>query len=126
MNVLSQLKALECRTEIEGNIIHFERIIRYFPMSGKGNPNLLKLLRDGSIEVEKLDLHRIRVTWVVKLDALLFISIMIGIVVGFFFGFSNMSFPIFLVIAIFSPSIPYCAGYFLLKEEIDEIIFNSL
>jgi len=126
MNVLAQLKALECRTEIQENIIHFERIVRYFPMSGGGNPNLLKLLRDGSIKIEKLDIQRIRITWVVKLDALLFISIIIGIVLGFFFGFASMSFPIFLVIAIFSPSIPYCAGYFLLKEEIDEIIYSSL
>ena len=126
MNVSSQLKALECRTEIQDNIIHFERIIRYFPMSGKGDPNLLKLLRVGSIEIEKLDIQRLRITWVVKLDVLLFISIMVGLTNGLFIGFTNSSFLIFAVIGIFLPSIPYCIGYFLLKEEIDGIIYNAL
>ncbi len=123
---ISRLKNHDCRVENQGDIIRFERIVRYLPMSGPGKSEVLKLLREGTIEIEKIGKRSTRITWKVKLDTLLFISIMIGIVVGFVFGFATASFSIFLVVAIFSPTIPYCVGYFLIKDEIDDIIYSSL
>lgn len=124
--VTNRLQNHDCRIENQGNIIYFERIVRYLPSSGPGKSEVLKLLREGNIVIEKSGDQRIRIAWAVKLDTLLFISIIFGIVTGFFFCFATSSFSIFLVIAIFSPTIPYCVGYFLIKDEIDEIIYSSL
>ena len=126
MNVLAQLKAIECRSEIQENIIHFRRIVRILPRTEPGKTDVFKLLKEGNIEIKEVDKHNYLITWVIKLDTLLFFSIMVGLIIGLFIGFANSSFLIFFVIGIFSPSIPYCIGYFLLKNQIDEIIFNSL
>lgn len=126
MNVLAQLKAIECRSEIQENTIHFRRIVRILPRTDPGKTDVFKLLKEGTIEIKEVDKHNYLITWVIKLDTLLFFSIMVGLIIGLFIGFANSSFLIFVVIGIFSPSIPYCIGYFLLKNQIDEIIFNSL
>jgi hypothetical protein len=126
MNVLAQLKAIECRSEIQENIIHFRRIVRILPRTEPGKADVFKLLKEGYIEIKEVDKHKYLITWVIKLDTLLFFSIVVGLIIGLFIGFANSSFLIFVVIGIFSPSIPYCIGYFLLKNQIDEIIFNSL
>ena len=98
-----KLKTIECRTEIQGNSILFQRIVRYLPSSGQGNNEVLKLLREGSIEIEKIDSGKIKIKWEVKLETLLFISFMAGLVAGLGFGFVNSSIPVFIIAGIFFP-----------------------
>lgn len=124
--VHSELKTIECRTEMQGNVIQFKRIVRDLPLSGQGKSEVLKLLREGCIEIEKIDSERIKIVWEVKLETLLFFSFWAGLLAGLGFGFVYSSILIFIIIGVFSPLIPYCIGYFLIKNQIDDIIFNSL
>lgn len=121
-----KLKMIECRTEEEGNFIKFQRIVRYFPSSGQGKSETLKLLREGSIEIERMDSGEIKIKWEVKLETLLFISVWAGILVGFGFGFVNSSILIFFISGISFSLIPFLVGYFLIRNQIDEIIFTSM
>lgn len=124
--ILAKLKAIECRTEMQENVIHFRRIVKILPRTEPGKTDVFKLLKEGNIEINEVDNHKIIISWTIKLDTLLFFSVVVGLIIGLFIGFANSSFLIFAVIGIFSPSIPFCIGYFLIKNQIDEIIFNSL
>ena len=126
MNVMDQLKAIDCRAEIKGNVIHFRRIVRILPRTEPGKTDVFKLLKEGNIEINEVNKHKIFISWSIKLDTLLFFSIVVGLIIGLFIGFANSSFLIFAIIGIFSPSIPFCIGYFLITNQIDEIILNSL
>lgn len=125
-NVLSKLKTMECRTEIEGNSIQFKRIVRYFPHSGPGRNEILKLIREGSVKIEKMDSGKIKIDWEVKLEPLLFISVWTGLLAGFGFGFVNASILIFMIGGIFFSLISYGIGYYLIRTRIDDIIFTSV
>lgn len=124
--VQSKLKTIECRTEIQRNIIKFDRVVRYLPSSGQGKNEVLKLLREGSIEIEKMDSGEIKIEWEVKLETLLFISIWAGLLAGLGFGFVHSSLLIFIIVGIFFFLIPYYIGYFLIRNQIDNIIFTSM
>lgn len=125
-NVLSKLKAIDCRVQIQRNSIYFQRIVRYFPSSEPGKNEILKLLREGNIETENIGPGKIRIKWEIKLETLVFISVLIGLLAGFGFGFINSSILIFIIFGIIFSLIPFLIGYFLIRTQIDDIIFTSL
>jgi hypothetical protein len=121
-----KLKTLECRTEMKGDCIAFHRIIRYFPSSGPGKNEILKLLRAGSIEIRKIGSVKIKIEWAVKLEGLLFMSAWIGFLTGLGFGFATSSIPIIIIGGISFFLIAYFIGYFIIRSQIDEIVFTSI
>lgn len=124
--VQHRLKTLECRTEMQEDCISFHRIVRYFPSSGPGKNEILKFLREGRIEIKKVGPVRIEIEWEVKLEALLFITIWTGFIIGAGFGFVYSSIPIFILGGIFIFLIAYFIGYIYIKNQIDDIIFTSI
>jgi hypothetical protein len=123
--VQHRLKTLECRTALQGDYITFHRIVRYFPSSGQGKNETLKLLREGSIEIRKIGPDKIEIKWVAKLQALLFISACIGFVAGLGFGFIYSSIPILIMAGISFFFIAYFIGYLIIRKQIDDIVFTS-
>ena len=124
--VQHKLKTLECRTEMHGDCITIHRIVRYFPLSGQGKNEILKLLRDGRIEIRKIGPVKIKIKWVVKLEGLLFMSAWIGFLTGLGFGFVNSSIPIFIMAGISFFLIAYFIGYIIIRSQIDEIVFTAI
>lgn len=124
--VQHKLTTLECRTKMQGDYITFHRIVRYFPLSGPGKNEILKLLRAGSIEIRKIEHVKIKIEWVVKLEGLLFLSAWIGLVAGLGFGFANSSIPILIFGGISIFLIAYFIGYIIIRSQIDDIIFTSV
>ena len=124
--VQHKLKTLECRTEMQGDCIAFHRIVRYFPLSGPGKNEILKLLRDGSIEIRKIGPVKIEIKWVVKLEVLLFISAWIGFVAGLGFGFVYSSISILIMAGISVFLIAYFMGYIIIRSQIDDIVFTAI
>lgn len=123
--VQHRLKTLECRTEIQGDCITFHRIVRYFPSSGQRKNEILKLIREGSIEIRKIGPVKIEIEWVVELEALLFISASIGFVTGLGFGFIYSSIPILIMAGVSFFFIVYFIGYIIIRNQIDDIVFTS-
>jgi len=124
--VQHRLKTLECRTEMQGDCIAFHRIIRYPPLSNPGKNEILKLLRAGSIEIRKIGPVKIKIKWVVKLEGLLFMSAWIGFLTGLGFGFATSSIPIIIIGGISFFLIAYFIGYFIIRNQIDEIVFTAI
>ena len=124
--VQHKLKTLECRIEMQGDCIAFHRIVRYFPLSGPGKNEILKLLRDGSIEIRKIGPVKIEIKWVVKLEVLLFISACIGFVAGLGFGFVYSSISILIMAGISVFLIAYFMGYIIIRSQIDDIVFTAI
>ncbi|MBC8005245.1 MAG: hypothetical protein H7X84_07205 [Verrucomicrobia bacterium] len=110
--IQSKLNAIECRTETKGNVILFKMTM------------VLRLLRTGRIEIEKIDSGRIKIKWEVKLGVLWFISIWAGLLAGY--GFFNSSLLIFMIGEPFISLIPYGLGYYLIKTQIDKLVFTSM
>ena len=111
---------------MQGDCITFHRVVRYFPSSGQGKNETLKLLREGSIEIRKIGPVKIEIEWVAKLQALLFISACIGFVAGLGFGFIYSSIPILIMAGISFFLIAYFIGYIIIRNQIDDIVFTSM
>ena len=124
--VQNRLNTLECRAEMQEDCIAFHRIVRYLPLSGHGKNEILKLLREGKIEIRKIGSAKIKIEWVIQLEALLFISACIGFIAGLGFGFVNASILIFVMGGIIFFIISYLIGYIITRNRIDDIIFTSM
>jgi len=124
--VQHRLEMLECRTQMLGECITFHRIVRYFPLSGPGKNEILKLLRAGSIEIRKIGPVKIEIEWVVKLEALLFMSAWIGFLTGLGFGFVYSSISILIMAGISVFLIAYFMGYIIIRSQIDDIVFTAI
>jgi len=124
--VQHRLKTLECRTELQGDSITSNRLVRYFPSSGQGKNEILKLLREGSIEIRKIGPDKIEIKWAIKLEASIFISACIGFVAGLGFGFIYSSIPILIMAGISFFLIAYFIGYIIIRNQIDDIVFTSM
>jgi len=108
--------------------------VKYLILGGLNRSEALKILREGKIRIEKIDLKRIKISWEVNLDGLLFLSIFIGLIIGILVvfagsmsGISLISGILFAIIIamLFSISI-YFIGCSVIKSKIDSIIETSI
>ena len=124
--IQGKLRLFDAQSEIQNDTIKFKRIVRNTTHSGQNKIEALKILREGLIRIEKIDSKRIQIFWEVQLDSLLFLSILIGLVIGSIAGFASSMILISMVIGLGSSTIVYFIGCSLIKSEIDEIIETSL
>ena len=126
-NIQGRLKIIEAKSEIQNDIIIFRRIVRNTTNSGLNHRESWKILREGLIRIKKIDSDRIRIYWEVKLDILIFLSILIGLSLGLIGGFAS-SIVIFwkIIIGLTITIIAYIVGFLKIKTEIDGIIETSI
>ncbi|MDX9697390.1 MAG: hypothetical protein RBT49_16490 [Bacteroidales bacterium] len=107
--VQEQLRIIEARSEIHNNnTILFKGIVRYIALSGK---RTLRILREGSIRIEKHGSNRIKIIWEIKTDSLLFMSVVSGLVAGLMFGFAGSTIILSIIFGLVSFSIVFFVGY---------------
>ena len=124
--IQGKLRLFEAQSEIQNDTIKFKRIVRNTTHSGQNKIEAMKILREGLIRIEKIDSKRIRIFWEVQLDSLLFLSILIGFVIGLIVGFASSMILISMVIGLGSSTIVYFIGCSFIKSEIDEIVATSI
>jgi hypothetical protein len=124
--IQGKLRLFEAQSEIQNDTIKFKRIVRNTTHSGQNKIEAMKILREGLIRIEKIDSKRIRIFWEVQLDSLVFLSILIGLVIGLIAGFASSMILISMVIGLGSSTIAYFIGCSLIKSEIDEIVGTSI
>ena len=128
--IISNLKfflhELNAYTETNESSIKFKRIIKTTNYS-ENRRDSLKILREGVIKLSPLDNKKIKIEWTIKLDILLFWTVLFGSIVGFLIK-KIASLSIFT--SIFSGLticiILYLTGYFWISSEINYIIDNSI
>ncbi len=127
--IISNLKFFlnesEARHIVEGNKINFKRIVRRSTHTGSNRYEAMKIFREGTIEVTG-DNNKIIVDSVVQLDALIFMSILMGSMFGFLSKVfvQNGLMKLFLI-GLACSLIFYILGYFWIRLTIKEIIDNS-
>jgi hypothetical protein len=94
--------------------------------SGKNKVEAMKILREGSISLEKINSGKIKIVWKVKLDAILVLSILIGIVIAVIAGFASSRLIISMAIGVLFSIITYFAGCSVIKSKIDELVETSV
>ena len=124
--IQEKLKAMECRPEIVGDTIHFKRIVRNTTHSGMNKVEAMKILREGSVRIERMNSGKIKIYWKVKLDAVLFLSVLTGIVITVIAGFAGSKLIISLAVGVLFSIIAYFAGCTLIKSRIDELVETSV
>lgn len=121
--VQEQLRIIETRSEIQNDTILFKGIVRYIALSGK---RTLRMIKEGSIRIEKHDPNRIKIIWEVKTDSLIFMSAISGLVTGLMFGFTGSLMIISIVCGLVSSVIVFFVGYGLIGIEIEKIMEASI
>jgi hypothetical protein len=124
--IQEKLKAIECRPEIVGETILFKRIVRNTTHSGMNKVEAMKILREGSIRIGKPDSGKIKIYWKVKLDAILFLSILTGMVIAVIAGFASSKLIISIAIGVLFSIITYFAGCSVIKSKIDGLVETSV
>lgn len=124
--IQEKLKAIECRSEIVGDTIHFKRIVKNTTNSGMNKVEAMKIMREGSISIEKINSGKIKIVWKVKLDAILVLSILIGIVIAVIAGFASSRLIISMAIGVLFSIITYFSGCSVIKSKIDELVETSV
>jgi hypothetical protein len=120
------LRTFDTRSEIQNDSIKFKRIVKSLALSGKNKIEGMKLVREGLIKIERINSKRIRIFWEVKLDTLLFISILIGLVIGLISGFASSLIAFSTIIGLLFSSITYFIGCSIVKSKIDEIVAAAM
>jgi len=132
--IQGKLSYFETRSEIQNDTIKFKRILRILALSGKNKIDGMRILREGEIRIEKIDSNRIRISWEVQLDTIIFLSLTIGLLIGLLVGFVSSMSGISLITGIlfaiiiallFSISI-YFIGCSFIKSKIDELVETSI
>ncbi|WP_163322357.1 hypothetical protein [Draconibacterium mangrovi] len=116
------LRTFEAQSEIQNDTITFKRIVRNTTHSGQNKIDAMKLVREGIIRIERIDTTKIRIVWEVKLDALLFLSISIGLLIGLLTLFVSSMILISMIIGLLFASITYFIGCSIVKSQIDKIV----
>jgi hypothetical protein len=132
--IQGKLSDFEAQSVIENDTIRFRRVVKYLILGGMNRSEAMKILREGKIRIEKIDSKRIRISWEVHLDGLLFLSISIGLLIGILVVFAGslsgisliygMLFAI-IIAMLFSVSI-YFIGCSVIKSQIDKIVEASI
>ena len=86
----------------------------------------MKLVREGLIRIERVDTTKIRIFWEVKLDALLFLSISTGLIIGLLALFASSMILISILIGLLFSSITYFIGCSIVKSQIDKITATAI
>jgi len=81
-NLKTLLNGVDVRTEIQGNKIIFNRINRLLQTPNE-QPVTIMPLRQGEIQLIRIEKDHIKVEWEIKLDSLLFVTFIIGAIAGF-------------------------------------------
>jgi len=124
--IQSQLRIIEARSEILNNTIIFKRIVRNTTHSGMNKIEAMKILREGLIQIEKVAPNKIKISWEIKLDSLLFVTILVGLAVGLIARFSDSTIAISIVYGLIFSVAVYFVGYTFIKTKIDRIIESSI
>ncbi|MDX8338276.1 hypothetical protein SLH46_03705 [Draconibacterium sp. IB214405] len=119
------LRDFEAQSEIENDTIKFKRIVRSTTHSGQNKIEAMKLVREGLIRIERIDSTKIRIFWEVKLDAVLFLSVSIGLLIGLIAGFAGSMILISTIIGLLFSAIMYFVGCSIVKSKINELITSS-
>ncbi|WP_319500683.1 hypothetical protein [uncultured Draconibacterium sp.] len=119
------LRNFEAQSEIQNDTITFKRIVRNTTHSGQNKFEAMKLVREGIIRIERIDATKIRIFYEVKLDALLFLSLSIGLLIGLIAGFASSMILISMLIGLLFSTITYFIGCSIVKSKIDEIVATS-
>ena len=125
----SKLHGLKARTETIGNVITFETI--KIPMvSGFGyqssNMKLLRIYKDGHIEIEK-QRNSIQICWSVKLIDLYFIALCAAVILGLVVNFTTEVKSIFVItLSIIFYLIFVFSGFLYIKYKITDLIESSV
>jgi len=125
-NIQGKLRILEAQSETQNDTILFKRVMRSTTHSGQNKIEALKILREGLIGIERIDSKRIRIFWEVKLDSLLFLSIVIGFIIGLIAGFASSKIIISMIIGLLFSTISYFIGCAVIKSKIDEMVKKSI
>lgn len=121
-----KLKELEARSEVKINTIEFERTVRNTTHSGENKREALKILREGFVRIEKNGSNKIQIFWEVKLDILLFLSIMVGLIIGLIVGFIDSGIVLSIITGLLFSIMVYFIGYSVIKIKIDRIVETSV
>lgn len=121
-----KLRNIEARSEITNDTILFKRIVRSTTHSGENKREAMKILRDGQIRIRKINSNKIEIFWEVELDTLLFLSMVIGLVIGLIAGFASSMIIISMIIGSLFSIIAYFIGCSIIKSKIDEIVETSI
>lgn len=120
--IQERLRNFEAQSEIQNDTITFKRMVRNMTRSGQNKIEAMKLVREGLIRIERVDTTKIRIFWEVKLDALLFLSISVGLVIGLLALFASSMILISMLIGLLFSSIMYFIGCSIVKSQIDKIV----
>ncbi|WP_297099503.1 hypothetical protein [uncultured Draconibacterium sp.] len=119
------LRNFDAQSEIENDTITFKRIVRITTHSGRNKIEAMKLVREGLIRIERVGTKKIRIFWEVKLDALVFLSISIGLLFGLIALLASSMILISTIIGLLFSAIMYFIGCSIVKSKIDGILATS-
>lgn len=124
--VQEKLHDLDSKSELNNGTIQFKRIVRNTTDSGENKREALKILREGFVRIEKNGSHKIQIFWEVKLNILLFLSIMVGLINGLIVGFIDSGIVLSIITGLLFSIIVYFIGYTVIKIKIDRIVETSV
>lgn len=124
--IQSRLRDIEIKTEVKHDTIEFVRTVRTTTHSGENKLDAMNIFREGSVRIEKADSNRVQIFWEIKLDTLLFLCTVIGIVTGLISGLTGCPFMLSILIGLLGSIIGYAIGYSIVKIKIDLIVESSL
>ncbi len=124
--IQAQLEIIEAKSEIQNNSIKFKRIVRNTTHSGMNKLEALKILREGLIRIAKKDSRKVEIFWEVNLDTLVFLSFLVGAVIGLLVALVSSSLTVSMLIGLLFSMIAYFIGGSSIKAKIDEIIETSI
>ena len=124
--IQEKLKELEAKSEVKNDTIKFKRIVRNTTDSGENKREALKILREGFVRIEKNGSHKIQIFWEVKLDTLLFLSIMVGLIIALIVGFTGSGIVLSIITGLLFSIIVYFIGCSVIKIKIDRIVETSV
>lgn len=123
--IQGKLTNIEIRSEITNNTLRFKKDIKIY-----SREEALKPLRNGQFRIRKINSNKIEIFWEVKLDILLFLSIIIGLVSGLILGLFVETVGLIIIssviIGLFFSTITYLIGLNSILTTIDEILETSI
>ena len=120
--VQEKLWDFETKSDVKNGTIAFKRI----QTSVVNKKDALKILREGFVQVDRIEPDRIKIFWEIKLDNTLFLSFMIGLVFGIVTAYTGSTIVIAGITGLLFTAATYFIVYSILRIRIDEIIETSI
>jgi hypothetical protein len=118
---------LKLPSAITNDALVFERPIQLFQYD---RGILFKPIKKGQIRIKKINSKQIEIFWEVELETVLIISVITGLILGFFLGLfaeskglENIS---FLLIGFFTAIVSYFFGLYSIKTTMNEVLETSV